>query len=245
MAVGLLAFDVVTVVFAILFYGSSAIAAEKVYSRLAEHLPWPAAFVLASVVFLFVLVLEVSIACRLTPRPRPGRYPMMKGSVFYGWIFRMAFTRLLFLPGFKTLIFYSNVLRFLALRGLGANVAFSASMSSDVEILDPALLTVGPGAMLGSRTLVSGHFVENGELRLDEVRIGEGALLGFDVACGPGVVVGAKAVVQPRSSLSVRVKIGEGAVVGLGSLLEADVVVADGAKVPAGSQLAPRTRFPS
>lgn len=245
MAAGLVAFDLVTVVFAVLFYGSSAMAAEAVYTRLALRMPWPVAFVLAAVVFLFVLVAEVSLACRLVPRPRPGRYKMMQGAVFYGWIFRMAFTRLLFLPGFKTLIFYSNVLRFLALRGLGAKVAFSASMSSDVEILDPALLTVGPNAMLGSRTLVSGHMVENGELRLDEVRIGEGALLGFDVACGPGVVVGAKAVVQPRTSLSVRVKVGDGAVVGLGSLLESDVVVADGAKVPAGTKLERRTHFPA
>lgn len=245
MVAGLLAFDVVTIVFAVVFYGSSAMVAEAVYTRLAAHMPWAVAFVLSSVVFLFVLVVEVSIACRLTPRPRPGRYAMMKGAVFWGWILRMAFTRLLFLPGFKTLIFYSNVLRFIALRGLGAKVAFSASMSSDVEILDPALLTVGPGAMLGARTLVSGHFVENGELRLDEVRIDEGALLGMDVACAPGVTVGARAVVQPRASLSVRVKVGEGAVIGVGSLLEADVVVADGAKVPSGAQLAPRTRFPS
>lgn len=245
MALGLLAFDVVTLAFAVVFYGSSALVAEAVYARLATRLPWAVALVLACVAFLVVLILEVSLACRLTPRPRPGRYAMMKGAVFWGWILRMAFTRLLFLPGFKTLIFYSNVLRFFALRGLGADVAFSASMSSDVEILDPALLSVGPGAMLGARTFVSGHFIEKGELRLDEVRIGADALLGMDVTCAPGVTVGRRAIVQPRTTLSVRVAIGDGAQVGLGSLLEADVVVAEGAKVPAGSHLAPRTRFPA
>jgi hypothetical protein len=169
---------------------------------------------------------------------------MMKSAVFWGWILRMAFTRLLFLPGLKMAIFYSNVLRFLALRGLGANVAFTASMSSDVDVLDPALLTVGPGAMLGSRAMVAGHFIEKNELRLDEVRIGEGALVGMDVACGPGVVIGRRAIVQPRTTLSVRVKIGDDALVGVGCLLEADAVVADGAKVPARTHLRPRSRFP-
>lgn len=245
MTLGLVAFDVVTLVCAVAFYGGAALAADAVYTRLVLRMPWPFAFVLAAVVFLFVLILIVSIACRATPRPRPGRFALMKGAVFWGWIFRMAFTRLLFPPGLKELIFYSNVLRFLALRGLGARVAFSASMSSDVVLLDPALLSVEKNAMLGARALVSGHFIENGELRLDEVHIGEGALLGMDVACAPGVIVAARAVVQPRATLSVRVKVGEGAVVGVASLLEADVVVADGAKVPAFSRLEPRTRFPS
>lgn len=244
MALGLVVMDLITLAFAVLFYGSSAYAAAAVYARLTQHVPWPVALVLASASFLVVLVFEVSLACRLTPRPRPGRYPMMRGAVFWGWILRMVFTRLLFLPGLKTLIFYSNVLRFVALRGLGAKVAFSASMSSDVAILDPALLTVGPGAMLGARTLVSGHFIERGELRLDEVRIGERSLLGMDVACAPGVTIGRGAVVQPRTSLSVRVTVGEGAKIGVGSLLEADVVVEAGARVPAGTQLAPRSRFP-
>jgi acetyltransferase-like isoleucine patch superfamily enzyme len=242
---GLVAFDVVLVVFAVVFYTGAGLAAERVYRPLAAVVPWPVAVVVASIVFLVVLVLEVSVASRLTPRPRPGRYAMMKSAVFWGWILRMAFARLLFLPGFKKVIFYSNVLRYLALRGLGANVAFSASMSSDVEILDPALLTVGAGAMLGARAFVSGHFIEKGELRLDEVRIGSGALIGMDAACGPGVVVGVNAVVQARVALSVRVNVGEAAVVGVGALLEADVVVADGAKVPARAHLAPRSRFPA
>jgi UDP-3-O-[3-hydroxymyristoyl] glucosamine N-acyltransferase len=117
-------------------------------------------------------------------------------------------------------------------------------MSSDVDLLDPALLTVGPGAMLGSRAFLAGHFIEKNELRLDEVHVGEGALVGADVALGPGVVVGKGALIQPRSTLSVRVKIGEGAVVGMCSVLEADAVVADGAKVPAHTHVGARGHFP-
>jgi hypothetical protein len=58
----------------------------------------------------------------------------------------------------------SNVLRFFAWRALGARIAFSASFSSDVDLLDPALASVGPGAVVGARCLLAGHYIKGGQL---------------------------------------------------------------------------------
>ena len=74
MTAGLVVFDLLLVVFAVVFYTGAGLVAERVYRPLAAIVPWPVAAVVASIVFLVVLVLEVSVASRLTPRPRPGRY---------------------------------------------------------------------------------------------------------------------------------------------------------------------------
>ncbi len=242
MVAGLLLFDLLFILLATLCHGSALAAGAWVYSALAARVPWPFAVVPAVYVGLLVLVAEVSLGTALCPRLRAGRFPLMKGAVFFSWTFRMLLRRVVSVPGVKFLLFSNNLLRFLLLRGLGARVAFSANMSSDVELLDPALLSVGAGAVLGARTMISSHYIDQGMLVLGEIHVGEGALLAFDVGCGPGVRIGRRASIRPRSTVSVDVELGEGANVGMASVLEAGVILGAGARVSAGTFVPRGTR---
>jgi len=246
---GLLAYDVVFFVLATATYAGALRAAAEVFVQLSALVPWPLAVVPAIAAGLFVLIAEVAALTFLCPRLVPGRYPVMKGRVFWAWVFRSMLRRLLMPPGVKWVLFTSNVLRFLALRALGARVAFTASMSSDVDVLDPALLEVGPGAIIGARCFTSGHYLDRGQLVLGVIRVGAGAMLAASVNVGPGVTVGAKAIVKPLASLGPDCVIGDEAQVGGEALIDiaarvgerADVGhrahVRAGVSVPAGTKV--------
>jgi len=243
MALGLLAYDVIFLTLAACLYGGAGSAAVQVYVFLTEKLGVPVAFAVfpAFLAFLFVLIIEVSILTALCPRLKPGKYEMMKGAVFYGWLLRSALRRIMFVPGLKWFLFASNTLRFLTLRGLGAKVAFTTNMSADVELLDPSLVTAGAGAVLGARCLVSGHFVEDGKLVLGTIEIGKGSLLAADVICGPGVVIGEKVMVKAQAAIGVGTKIGDRAVIGGRATVDHNVVVEPGAVIANTEHVKPRT----
>lgn len=252
MAPGLLVYDVLFFALATVTYAGALRCGAFAYSWLSSVVPWPLAVVPAIVAALLALIAQVGVLTFLCPRLAAGRYEVMKGRMFWAWIFRTLFRRLLMAPGVKWVVFTSNVLRFLALRAMGAKVAFTANMSSDVDVLDPSLLEVGPGAIIGARCFTSGHYVDRGQLVLGVIRIGPGAMLAAAVNVGPGVTVGRKAIVKPLAALGPDCVIGDEAQIGGEALIDlaahvgagADlgnrvhvrpgVVVAAGAKIAAG-----------
>lgn len=231
MAFGLVVYDLLYLTLATALYWTAAAAGLKCYQRASTILPVPVAAAVGVVGALLALILAVGVLCALCPRLKKGRYPMMRGKVFFGWLFRSLLRRILFFPGLKWVLFSSNVLRYLSLRALGARVAFTANISADVDILDPSLLTVGPGAVLGARTFISGHYVVGKSLRLDEVRIGANALLALSVVVAPGAVIGEGAVMKPGSAVSVGGIIGAKADIGTCALIDIKGRVADGAVI--------------
>ncbi|MGA9523959.1 MAG: hypothetical protein WBV82_21035 [Myxococcaceae bacterium] len=242
MGTGLALYDAIYLTVATVLYGLALIAGAEAFALLTRWLPWPFAFMPAVVVGLLALIAQVGLLSALLPRLRPGRYPMMKGRVFFGWIFRSLLRRVLFVPGVKWVVMSSNVLRFLALRALGARVAFTANMSSDVDVLDPSLLEVGPGATIGARSFLSGHWVEGGKLVLGEIRVGARSLVAAEVIIAPGVVIGERAVVKARASLGPEVQVGDRADIGAAAILVSHVVVEPGARVDVGQLIPARTR---
>lgn len=245
MALGLLAYDLIFVLVATGLYGLAAWTASEVFGALAARVAWQLAIFPSFLAGLVSLVVGVGALTSLCPRPRPGRHKMMRGASFWGWLLRSLLRRVLFAPGLKWFLFSSNVLRFLSLRALGADVAFTANMSTDVDLLDPSLLVVEPGATLGTRSLISGHYVEAGELVLGTVRIGAGALVAAEVLIGPGAVVGERAQVKSRAAVGVDVRVGVGASIGGGAVLEVGVEVGDGARIANLLHLAPGTKVPA
>jgi len=179
-------------------------------------------------------IVAVGILGLLLPRLKPGRHEFMKSAVFWSWVLRSLLRRALLLGPMKPLIFTSNVLRFLALRALGAKVAYDSDCSSDVDLLDPALLTVGSKSILGARTLVSGHYVDAGKLVLGEIVIGERTLLAVDVLVAPDVVIGAGCRVLGRAGIGPGSRIEDGAVIGAATNLEGSQQVLAGVSVPPG-----------
>jgi hypothetical protein len=237
-------YDLLFVVLATALYGGALTAGARVFDALSARVPWPFAVFPAAFAGLAVLIAEVSLLSALCPRLRPGRYPMMKGPVFFGWIARSLLRRILFLPGLRFVLFSSNVLRFFALRGLGAKVAFSTNMSVDVDLLDPSLFVAGPRATIGARCLVSGHYIDKGELILGEVRVGAGSLLAAEVICAPGVVVGEGVMVKGRASLSVGARVDDGASIGGEVVIDANAHVGAGARIDTCAHVKPRVRIP-
>jgi acetyltransferase-like isoleucine patch superfamily enzyme len=244
MAFGLVFYDLLYLTLASAMYGGALCAGVHAYAWLAARVPWPIAAVLAVYAALAVLIAEAGLATLPCPRLEPGLYEMMKGRVFFGWIFRSLIRRVLFVPGVKWLIFSSNVLRFCALRALGADVAFSSNLSADADLLDPALITLGPGAIVGARCILTGHFVQDGKLLLGTVKVERGALLAGEVGMMPNTSVGPKALIKSRVSLSLGSVVGAGAHVGGATGVDANAKIGAKARVGNMCYIGPRAEVP-
>lgn len=243
MGPGFLVYDLLYLLLATLLYGGAAWTAFEVGTFVALVVPWPFAIVPSIVVFLSTLILEVGALTALCPRLPEGRFRVMKDPAFFSWLVRSLLRRVMFPPGLKFVFFASNVLRFLALRALGARVAFTSSFSTDVDVLDPSLLEVGPGAIIGMRCIVAGHVMLGPSLILGKIKIGAGATLAVEVACAPDLEVGDGALVKGRTSFMPGVRIGAGAQVGPLAVLERGASVADGAKLGTSAYLAKGQHF--
>jgi carbonic anhydrase/acetyltransferase-like protein (isoleucine patch superfamily) len=241
MPAALLLYDALTWLVATLLYGTAFAIAWAVGRHFAVLVPWPVAIFPATLVGVVALIAMIALLTAALPRLREGVHPMMRGH-FFVWVARSLLRRLLFFGPLKELLFNSSILRFLALRALGARVAFSANMSNDVTLLDPALLVVGPGATIGARALVAGHFVKGGRLVLGRVEIGKGSLVSADVVLGPGVRIGEKVTIEARAALSMNVKVEDGAHIGRWASLDTGCVVEAGARVSAVEYVAPKRR---
>ena len=245
MAAGLVLYDLLYLSLAALLYGGALWSTWHTAASLSGNMISPFIFgPIAALAGLLILILEVAILTALCPRLKPGRYALMKSAVFYGWIFRSMLRRVLLLPSLKWILFNSNVLRWLSLRAMGARIAFTASISSDVDILDPSLTEIGAGSIVGARCGLSCHYLLPGLLVLDPIRIGQRAVLAADVAAGPGVTVGDGALVKPRSLLNIRARIGANAEVGPAAIIDALAEVGAGANVPTGALVAAKSIVP-
>jgi len=242
MGPGLVVYDMLYLTVAGGLYAGSLWVTWQGYTRFLAALPWPLAAVFGAICGVLALILAVALLTPLFGPLRAGRHPMLKGRVFYAWIWRSLLRRVIFWPGLKWILFSSNVLRFLTLRALGARVSFTTQCSTDVELLDPSLLTLGPGATLGTRCMVSCHIIEGQELILKPVVVHPGALLSAEVLVGPGVEIGERAVVHSRAALSFGVRVGARAVVGPGAHLHAYASVEPSAKVAADASVRSRAR---
>jgi carbonic anhydrase/acetyltransferase-like protein (isoleucine patch superfamily) len=243
MVLGLLVYDLLYMILCFALYGAALIVGGRAGLEAARFVPWALALMGGATVALLALIAEVALLTALLPRLRSGRHAMMKG-MFLVWILRSMLRRVLFLPGLKFVIFSSNLLRFFALRALGARVAFTANVSTDADLLDPSLLRLGAGATVGARCLLSGHYVEGGELILGEIVISRGALLAAEVLVGPSVTVGERAFVKARAALSMGVTVGDGADVGGEAGLDRNARVGARSRVGSRGYVGPRAELP-
>jgi UDP-3-O-[3-hydroxymyristoyl] glucosamine N-acyltransferase len=225
-------------------YGGAAWAGVATYREACRVVPWWLALFPGAFVAIVALIAEVSVGSMLCPRLTAGRYTMMRGRVFFGWIFRSMFRRILFVPGIRWIVMSFNTLRWLAFRGMGANIAFASNMSADAELLDPSLVTIERGATIGARCVVSCHYVENGKLVLGEVKIGAGALLALDVVVAPHVTIGANAFLGARASVSVGATVGERARIGGAAVIDTGARVGARAQVGTNAYIPPRAEVP-
>lgn len=174
---------------------------------------------------------------RLFLPPLQSGYHAVPGSPgFYVWTLHFTLNRLLWLHPLKNLILYSASLRWLAFRALGGKVGFSTSISADVDFVDLPLIRIGAGSLIGSGSLLSGHFMSTEKLHLGPIEIGQGVNIGGNCQIGPHVSIGDGTWIGADCSLAPLVSIGKDCRIEPLSILPPGTELADGERWPQAEQ---------
>lgn len=224
----------------------AAWSALRVFTAMTSPDPMHTAFalVLAFVTFVTVFTADVCAVLVLLPKPRAGRYAMLRGRDFYFWSLGFIARRWLDIPPVSVLVRQSSLARLVFLTAAGARVHPVSNMSSDVAVLDPYMLEVGRDTVIGSGVVVTGHMVFDGALVLAPVVIASGAEVGADARIAPGVSVGERAQVQAGAVLCPFVHVGDQAVISIRAVVGARVRVGRGARIAANVYVPADTVIP-
>ncbi len=231
MRISLFLYDISLFIVSLLVYGSAATLAAAFFSATA-FIPWPwRGFMLPLTVIVFVLgvIGMVAIFNRLLPRMEEGHFPGPISKAFYVWTAYLTINRMIFLMPIKNIVLYSPLLRILAFRALGARLAYGTSISANVEFTDLPLIEVGEGSIIGAWSLLSGHYLNKGNLYLGKIIIGERVNVGGYCRIGPGVTIGNDSWIGADCQIAPMVTIGSGCTI------EPLSVIQPGTRIPDGS----------
>jgi len=171
---------------------------------LAAHVP----------VFLLCVIAFVGVLRRFAPWPEDGDHPFPLSKAGITWSYTLQLNRVLFYPWWGPMIVGSAVLRSLAVRAMGGRMELGTMCSSDVTLVDPGLLYMEKGALLGSRCILTGHFAAGPTLFLGTTRILAGAQVNALARIGPRTIIGKNARIGIEATLLLDNHIGENTVVG-------------------------------
>jgi acetyltransferase-like isoleucine patch superfamily enzyme len=267
----LVAFDFAFCALFVVIAGPPAIAVALALRELSALTTWWVAVGLApafAIAYLFGLTAMTRLARALVPALKPGSYRFPSHKMARAWLFHFALQRILYWPVWRPILFSIATLRTAALRSLGMKVPMAISTGSDPQLLDPNLVEIGEGAIIGADVMTTCHWILGGRLQLAALRIGadaqlhEGAKLAPGVTVGDGAVIGAeshigpgcqiddRARIGPSVSLLGDVEVGRGAKIGPFVTIERGVrigrraVITAGAYVPEGTVIAEEAVFP-
>ncbi len=216
----------------------------EAHALLVAFLPMAPAMALAACGAMLAWVAVVALVSALVPRPQSGKFKVLGHPAFFYWTLAFVLRRWLAIPPLHTVIFQSAILRYAVLRLLGARVAFTTNMSSDVLVLDPALFSAGPGCVLGSQMIVSGHLIIEQRLLLAPVRLGRRTEIGARSVIGPGVSIGDDVRVGIAVTLGTNVTIEDGASIGPHAMIDQGVKIGKRARVIGDTYIPPFTELP-
>ena len=131
----------------------------------------------------------------LLPKVKPGSYDLKKDPMVVIWYLHMSLNRSLKSTGLLSIIRSSSVLKYLHLRALGAKVAYSANFSAELELVDPSLITIDEGVIIGGRCYMGCHVVFDGKLILGNIHLKKNSFISLGNVIGQGTVIGEKAVI--------------------------------------------------
>lgn len=131
----------------------------------------------------------------LIPKLKPGTYNLEKDSMVVYWYMHMSLSRSLNSTGLRAIIRSSNILKFLYYRALGAKIAYTANYSTDLEIVDPSLITMEQNVMVGGKCIISCHLIYNNKLVLKPITLKKNAFIQFNNTIAQGTTVGESAII--------------------------------------------------
>ncbi|HEY9842109.1 MAG: hypothetical protein ACAI44_11560 [Candidatus Sericytochromatia bacterium] len=216
MKYALIAYDILFLALSCLTYGGAAIGVWQAIVWAQAHLPlWLVIGLtpLWAVLFCLLLIAEIFILRLPMPAVPEGKFDAPGSPVFWLWTWHFTLRRLIEWPPVFKIVMWSASLRWLAYSALGMRLAFESSMSADVDIVDPGMISIGKKSVIGGRTLIGCHVITkyDGQEKLftSAIKIGANVSIGLECLISPGVEIGDHSTVSGRCVISQFVKIGE------------------------------------
>ena len=121
--------------------------------------------------------------------------------------FKFTLSYALYFPTYKLIgLFNMPPIKALFLKMIGCKIGKNVFLSADEWIFDPSVTEIGDNTIIGGRSIVAGHLIEE-QLIIKKTRIGKNCLIGGDSFIMPGaiiednVVLGAKSLVLKNQIL--------------------------------------------
>lgn len=182
-------------------------------------------------------------------RPPAGWFRITVNSDYIRWLLSTTLSEVAWFPLFRLPFWFLHFTRVLYLKALGANIAWSSSFHGDITVRDPALLKVGAGAQLEPGVVLEAGLHGAGRVRVGEISVGPGCLVGAHALVLPGASLGDDVRVEPATVIGEDVRVGVGCTIGEGARLERGVelgsytTVGTGAIVSEGVKVGDRARI--
>lgn len=175
-------------------------------------------------------------------RPRAGWFKLTFNWAYLHWLLSSTLTEVAWHPLLRLPFWYLHMTRVVYLKALGADVAWSASFHSHLVVRDPSLIHIGAGAQLEPGVVLEAGLHGAGRVRVGEVTVGAGCLVGAHVLMLPGASLGPDVRVEPATVIGEDVRVGVGCTIGEGARLERGVVLGSYVNVGTGAILSEGVR---
>ncbi len=153
--------------------------------------------VAAPLTFIGILVLTRVLVLNNLPT---GRLSMQDPKV-YGWIFAIRVMVFYIGSPLRSVINDHMIFRYLFYRGMGTKLYADTLLASGVVLTDPWAVSIGRHTVVGHEVCISGHQIQDQELFLGWVEVGDDVVIGArsfiwpDVQIGNGAKIAAYSVV--------------------------------------------------
>lgn len=157
----------------------------------ARLVAFPAAFAVMTVAFPLAVIFTAMLFVR---KVRPGCYAIRRAEALR-WIVAESLLLIVQRSFLRGYLEDFGPQRYLFYRLLGARIDTSFFMGGGARVLDPWVLEVGRGVVIGAFSVICGHALEGDTLIVRRVKIGDGATVGVRSVILPGVEIGKEAIV--------------------------------------------------
>jgi acetyltransferase-like isoleucine patch superfamily enzyme len=215
----------------------------------------PAVFAIAFVTFAGLLSLPFQRAVIAGQFPRKLDHAVYGARRLYG----LCWTAVYYSGPIYQLALSIPAVKKLVLRLFGYRGSLDVTLYADTWIRDLPLLRIGKGAYLSNKATIGTNIcLQNGDIMVDTVEVGDGALVGHLTMLGPGCIIGKNAEVGVGCAIGIKAQIGEGTRISpsttiyhgarigkdvqIGPMVYvgACVRIADGLRIPAGARIPDR-----
>lgn len=191
----------------------------------------------------------------MMPKIPNGRFqfPQDRGSIIWAITSWPVTT---YLRLFQSLFFTNEILRYLVLKSLSADVAFSSWITGKTQIIDPSKIHIGKHAFIAEHTILATSFQPRRNLVfIGEIWIGNESMIGAYSKIFPGVrigknvsiehsveiyqdcIVGDNTKIGPSTIILSKSKIGANVRIGRNCFIPYGKVIPEGARIPDFSKL--------